>query len=198
MGSTAGGVNLYSYAGSNPVAYADPFGLFCAGTDFCFDEYGRLTKTINNNGLDHDRYFVTVRGKEFQLDWGLKPADTPYEFHLDPRDAMRLAEELASNAPIYKDWLTVSYQSTQGRLNFKRNEPLSEMTRSLWAIGGNRLAHVAAVGNMAWGYYMARVGFSLPATLSGASIQGRAADPRRGEDALDQIMITRGYIMFGR
>jgi uncharacterized protein RhaS with RHS repeats len=31
----AGGVNLYSYAGGNPIAFSDPFGLCKAGDAFC-------------------------------------------------------------------------------------------------------------------------------------------------------------------
>ncbi len=55
----AGGVNLYSYAASNPVSFDDPFGLCVdgAGTDYTYDLCGNLLSK-RPNGLDHDRIFL--------------------------------------------------------------------------------------------------------------------------------------------
>ncbi len=55
-------------------------------------------------------------------------------------------------------------------------------------------AHKHAIGNMAWGNYMARMGYSLQTSLRGASAQGSIATG--GEDPLDQRMIARGFSLF--
>jgi uncharacterized protein RhaS with RHS repeats len=177
----AGGVNLYAYAGNNPVAFDDPFGL-----DYItYNENGKEIHRVKIDG--HDRYYLSHNGSLNQLDYKLKEGSTPYEIHDDPESIDREAIHLAGQAPPYSGDASIGFHSMPGqRLDFKSR--LND--RSLWNAGGGLYVHKHAVGNAAWGNYMARRGYALTKALQGAGVQGAS---RGGEDPLDQLMIQRGY-----
>jgi hypothetical protein len=179
-------VNLYAYAGNNPVTFSDPFGL--AVDDIYYNEYGTETRRVVND--QPDRHFLVLGGETYRLDYGLTEGRTPYQIHTDLAETYGTAQSLAAEAPIYTSRGSIARQSMPGGdLDFKKQLP----DRSLWFIGAGTMAHKHAVGNMAWGNYMARRGFSLRESLSGARRQGFFAG---GEDPLDQRMIARGYALF--
>jgi hypothetical protein len=181
-------LNAYGFAGGDPVTFSDPFGLF-AVDDIYYNEYGaEINRVVNDQP---DRHFLDYAGKTYRLDYGLKEGATPYEIH-DLAETNATAQDLAAGAPVYTNRFDVGRESTPGgALDFKKQ--LAD--RSLWAIGGDLLAHKHATGNMAWGNYMARRGYSLQESLKGGRTQGFFAG---GEDPLDQRMIARGYALFKR
>lgn len=97
---------------------------------------------------------------------------------------------MGAAAPSYGNRLSVFRHSLPGgTLDFKQHLP----NRALWKAGDGVVVHKHAVGNAAWGYYMARQGYSLQQALGGARAQGISVG---GEDPLDQVMIRRGFGLF--
>ena len=122
----------------------------------------------------------------------MEPGNTAYELHTDPGALDREAGHLAGQAPSYGNLTSIGLHSLPGgRLDFKTR--LND--RSLWNAGGGLYAHKHAVGNAAWGNYMARGGYGLGTALRGAAGQGVT---RGGKDPFDQLMITRGYNLWPR
>ncbi len=137
-----------------------------------------------------DRHFLELNGQTYRLDYALKEGATPYEIHLAITQTNATAQSLAAEAPVFTNRADIASESVpHGQLDFKTQLP----DRSLWSIGSGTLAHKHTVGNMAWGNYMARRGYSLQESLKGARVQGFFAG---GEDPLDQRMIIRGYSLF--
>jgi hypothetical protein len=152
--------------------------------DIYYSEYGTETGRVKND--KPDRHFLQYGGETYRLDYGLKEGTTPYEIHADLAEGQSTAGSLSAGAPVYTNRAVIGKQSLPGgELDFKNQLP----DRSLWNIGG-MMAHKHAIGNMAWGNYMASRGFSLQESLRGARTQGFFAG---GEDPLDQRMIMRGY-----
>ncbi len=180
----AGGLNVYGFAGGDPVNFSDPFGLK-ADTNIVYDVKG---DELSRSGTDpKNNYFLSLDGGAYGLDYGLEPGNTAYELHTDPGALDREAVHLAGQAPAYGNLTSIGLHSLPGgRLDFKTR--LND--RSLWNAGGGLYVHKHAVGNAAWGNYMARRGYGLGTALRGAAGQGLT---RGGEDPLDQLMITRGY-----
>jgi RHS repeat-associated protein len=184
----AGGVNLYAYAGNNPVAYTDPFGLK-AEDEIYYDENGKEVGRVEKAGKDE--HYLVLDGKVSRLDYGLVEGSTPYAISHDPAmfDAQALA--LANSAPEYTtDAQVFAHSWPGGTLDFKKSLP----DRSLYNTG-DMYVHKHAVGNAAWGAYMANQGFAMSKALRGGAFQGAL---RGGEDNLDQTMIRRGYGIGGR
>ena len=183
----AGGLNLYGFAGGDPITFSDPFGLF-AVDDIYYNEYGAETRRVVNDAPD--RHFLETNGQTYRLDYGLKEGGSPYQIHADISETNATAQSLAGAAPVFDNRLAIAKESMpNGQLDFKAQLP----DRSLWSIGSGTLGHKHVVGNMAWGNYMARRGYALQESLSGARKQGFLAG---GEDPLDQRMIIRGYSLF--
>ena len=175
-------MNLYGYAGGDPINRSDPFGL---RDDITYDQYGKEIARVEND--EPDRFYLEYEGTTYQLDYGLTEGRTPYEIRADEGMFDLQASTLASDAPVHSNWLSIGYQSLPGNsLDFKRLLP----DRSLWNAGGGLMTHKHAVGNAAWGKYMQLRGYSLNAALRGAALQGMSVG---GEDNLDQQMIRRGY-----
>jgi RHS repeat-associated protein len=188
----AGGVNLYSYAGSNPVSYSDPFGL-CAtggGTDFYYDICGNVTST-KANGLDSDRYFLNTGDRIIQIDQPLSSRN-PVSGIVDAPVAIdQVARSLARAAPNYAGSLnTFRAQSNEGKaLDFK----LQLHGNILWNAGKGMYWSNDKVANVAWGYYADNtMGYSLAFALAGAQYQA-IRRTGRPDDPIDQTAIRRGY-----
>jgi len=65
----AGGVNLYAYAGNNPIAFDDPFGLLCKETGNCVQGDGGNQEAA---AWQQDHIKITAKGG---TDWaGVDPA----------------------------------------------------------------------------------------------------------------------------
>jgi len=171
----------------NALTFSDPFGLF-AVDDIYYNEYGGETRRVEND--KPDRHFLEFKGETYRLDAALTAGATPYEIHANISETNATAQSLAANAQVFSNIGEIANASMpRGKLDFKKHLP----DRSLWSIGSGTLAHKHAVGNMAWGNYMARRGYSLQKSLSGAAFQGFFAG---GEDPLDQRMIIRGFSLF--
>ena len=167
---------------NNPVTYTDPFGLSPDST------YNIMGVAINAKG-GATQHYLSHGGQEYRLDYKLTPGSTPYGMFTT--GAMNfMATSLGASAPSYGNRLAVEVHSLPGgTLDMKRNLP----ARALWNAGGGLLVHSDKVGNAAWGYYMARQGYTIGQALSGASLQGRSVG---GEDPLDQAMIRRGFGLY--
>ena len=185
-----GGMNLYGFVDGDAVNYSDPLGLCGNGEgvdryyDICGNEIARRA-----NGGTSNRYFLIYENQTYRLDYQLEPGKSPYIVF--PRGSIDLlVHNVASQAPRGYDTdaeLFVHSFLNGTDLDFKKYLP----DRSLYMVGGTLITHKHAIANMAWGYYVAGEGVPLDRALRGAAFQGRWF--ARGEDPLDQAMVTRGY-----
>ena len=179
----AGGLNLYGFAGGDPVNFSDPFGLF-----YEYNEYG---ERVGDKGGEKEHY-LKYKDQEYKLDRPLVPnkKHTPYEIHADG-EADKLAVELANAEPTRSRAVAAWDSRSGGDLDFKTKDALKN-PRQLFIVGKGAV-HADVVGNLAWGYF-ARTKLNLSKTDAVNWAQRYAL----GHDDINDInAIKRAYSLPG-
>ena len=168
-------LNLYHYAGNNPINYTDPDGR----TDYIYtlDEEGNKTVTKENDWgfwefLHRDRYFVqTSDGTRYRAN--SKETVTLYEWKkLDTNFLDGKFNELIDNANQKPtNFKRILDESVGGELDFKLS-----MEKDTLYYNGKVLYNRNEAGNFVWAYFLESHGFHLlhaPLAQAGSIIKGR-------------------------
>ena len=186
----AGGVNLYAYAGNDPISFSDPFGL-APDTNITYTVDG--AELSRSGTATENEYFLSYKGEVHGLDGPLSPNAPVSQVIEDPGMLDATAKPLALGAPEVDGLTGLKNNSTTGKpLDFK---PVLGKTygNALWAAGDGTFVHDDKVGNAAWGYYAhMRAHVPLWAAKLGGQYQSLRAKHQM-DDPRDQQFIERGY-----
>ena len=168
-------LNLYHYAGNNPINYTDPDGR----TDYIYtlDEEGNKTVTKENDWgfwefLHRDRYFVqTSDGTRYRAN--SKETVTLYEWKkLDINFLDGKFNELIDNANQKPtNFKRILDESVGGELDFKLS-----MEKDTLYYNGKVLYNRNEAGNFVWAYFLESHGYHFlhtPLAQAGSIIKGR-------------------------
>jgi hypothetical protein len=171
-------LNVYGFAGGDPVTFSDPFGL-CAGGDYLYDQCGNQIGYTETGGPD--RHFMKLNsGGTIQIDGRPIAGSTPYRIIGNAASLDRVAKVIADNEDDnygVEDLRRVSQPG--GDLDFKPDVYSQFGTRTLWNAGDvdgtHMYVHGDKVANAAWGRYVRRNTAALEGlALWGARGQARA------------------------